>query len=790
MKRSTLSVFSLIGLLGALLHFTPFAHSAIHPFVAPQAIKTYVLYGYVPGEYVGKDRNTLVKAAVSIAGSVIVEVKETATPPASAFILKRDAASDYDVIYPGLFNLHNHTKQNVLSVWKDAKGQFQNRFEWRGWGNYKDAVSGNMNPWIGLGAPITCASFRYSELQAMALGTTYLQGPSSCVSNFAINRIEDSNSFLNYEKLPSVQAPTDLIYPNEMTFVWKEIVPIMMEKSGAKSFDDLLDRLKNESKAKDFSYEVGLQTVIKNYCPDLVKKFPILGNSDAVQAVSGKDAIAVLKISKNLDQNCRKDLEPSQWNKMRRYTYFIHPSIAGKKNLLSGKYSAIVAHLAEGRRLDPYNRMEFKLLRLLGLDKARVNLIHGVGVDEAGFRHMAERQMGLVWSPFSNHLLYNETVDIETAVKVSRGKLLIGLGSDWTPTGSRGTLEEAKMARRYLIQNRIDGIFSDENGRSISVDEAIYKMITSNPAKMLGHEGEAGTIAPKAAASLIVTSKLDANPYTNLVYYTDENQINLVIVDGKPVYGNLGYILQTEQEGITPGPVSGEYEDLGIYFPLINKMDPSSIRVNERFMKKLLSAADSDDDQDDTESLETKLNDEAASGSPRDGKITAKDKLDYLFEVGKAVSSTKRREAEIGLPEGSSCRFSGNERKVFVPVDSKVQNKLVEFAKTGLDLDKVRDIVLLLQGGMMTHSRNKWPSATPSAKKAAAQMFSPVYSCQDRPYLDRIGGSGFDATKLFSRYLEEEVIEQKRNRSTHRKNGGSETPRRMAESYGLTYSDL
>jgi len=119
-----------------------------------------------------------------------------------------------------------------------------------------------------------------------------------------------------------------------------------------------------------------------------------------------------------------------------------------------------------------------------------------------------------------------------------------------------------------------------------------------------------------------------------------------------------------------------------------------------------------------------------------------------------------------------------------------IWNNLVEFyQRTGMDLDRVGNIMILLQGGLMTHSRNKWSSPTSNAFRSSAQYLSPVYSCQDRNYLERIGGNGWDATRLFERYIGQEIIEERRNRPALRRMGGSEVPRRFAESYGLIYSE-
>ena len=76
-----------------------------------------------------------------------------------------------------------------------------------------------------------------------------------------------------------------------------------------------------------------------------------------------------------------------------------------------------------------------------------MNIVHGVALTKEELKKMADFKMGLVWSPFSNLLLYNETTDIVTAKKLG---VNIALGSDWTPTGSKSILEELKIARNFF----------------------------------------------------------------------------------------------------------------------------------------------------------------------------------------------------------------------------------------------------------------------------------------------------------------------------------------------------
>ncbi|MEK6626163.1 MAG: hypothetical protein AABY86_14425, partial [Bdellovibrionota bacterium] len=204
-RLSLLKTFGLAGILSVM------STSAL------AELGSAVLIGKVPGRYLtGKAINKsylskviiekgIIQSVTPITKNEIMGIQNGSQVP--VVVLGQAAQDKFDVIYPGLFDLHNHTKQNMLPLWGEAHGQFANRFEWRDWSHYTEAVSQNMNPWIkDYGTVVECAAFRWSELQAMVLGTTYLQGPSSCVSNFAIHHVEGGDGFL-YDKLNAAGEP-------------------------------------------------------------------------------------------------------------------------------------------------------------------------------------------------------------------------------------------------------------------------------------------------------------------------------------------------------------------------------------------------------------------------------------------------------------------------------------------------------------------------------------------------------------------------------------------------------
>ena len=62
----------------------------------------------------------------------------------------------------------------------------------------------------------------------------------------------------------------------------------------------------------------------------------------------------------------------------------------------------------------------------------------------------------MIWSPLSNLLLYGDTARVDVA---KRAGVRIGLGSDWSPSGSKNLLGELKIAWLYS-QHALGGLFS------------------------------------------------------------------------------------------------------------------------------------------------------------------------------------------------------------------------------------------------------------------------------------------------------------------------------------------
>ena len=122
------------------------------------------------------------------------------------------------------------------------------------------------------------------------------------------------------------------------------------------------------------------------------------------------------------------------------------------------KQHCLLLHLSEGTDLGAHKHFEHLQLQdgNWAITKALAG-IHCVALNNDDFKKMKSRKGSMVWSPLSNLLLYGKTADIASAVS---NNLLIGLGSDWSPSGSKNLFGELKVAR--LVSKEL-GILSKDS---------------------------------------------------------------------------------------------------------------------------------------------------------------------------------------------------------------------------------------------------------------------------------------------------------------------------------------
>jgi len=277
------------------------------------------------------------------------------------------------------------------------------------------------------------------------------------------------------------------------------------------------------------------------------------------------------------------------------------PLLALLSQMQSGQVDAWLVHLAEGvlngerRPGDPISsRDEFISLKDKGLLTDMTVIIHGTALEAQDFAEMraagTNRSDGsgdglgakLVWSPLSNLLLYGRTTDVYKALSAG---VLVSLGTDWSPSGSRNLLGELKVADIALRDSKVLGrsralvpelSMEGKHGwevakAEIALDRLLVDMVTQNPAKTLRWQDAVGSIKAGNVADIFVISKpchtrrpnLPSSPYRSLIDAT-ERDVRLVMVGGDPLVGERDLMNQLKP-GVTETIISSsEFYQKGV----------------------------------------------------------------------------------------------------------------------------------------------------------------------------------------------------------------------------------
>ncbi len=192
----------------------------------------------------------------------------------------------------------------------------------------------------------------------------------------------------------------------------------------------------------------------------------------------------------------------------------------------------LLLHLCEG--LDDKTRQHFEALQFPDGSWAindRLAGIHCAALTPEQFQIYGENGGAMVWSPLSNLLLYGDTARIQAAREAG---VLIAIGSDWSPSGSKNLLGEMKVA--HLVSEARGGVFTHEE---------IISMATINAARILKWDHLLGSIEAGKLADLLVVDNRQGDPYRRLIN-ARETSVSLVVIDGVPRYGQVGLMSRFE----------------------------------------------------------------------------------------------------------------------------------------------------------------------------------------------------------------------------------------------------
>ncbi len=185
------------------------------------------------------------------------------------------------------------------------------------------------------------------------------------------------------------------------------------------------------------------------------------------------------------------------------------------------KETCFLLHLSEGT--DAAARAHFTALRFApgewAVDKSLAG-IHCAALTAHDLAAYGSLKGALIWSPMSNLLLYGQTARVADAKQCG---VRIGLGSDWSPTGSKNLLGELKVAR--LVSSS-----------SMFTDAELVDMVTRTAAAILGWDAVLGSLEAGKRADLIALSGASGDPYRALIG-AKETDVRLVVIGGVPRFG-------------------------------------------------------------------------------------------------------------------------------------------------------------------------------------------------------------------------------------------------------------
>jgi len=425
------------------------------------------------------------------------------------------------IIFPGLIDLHNHFDYNTMPLWERPITQpWDNRHEWRhkNCKEYQDVIKNFYNfiikSWDNEKVAKVMRFLQFfSEVQAVSGGTTVLQEPSDIFYG-------DNPPKAEHMLMRSTGVPQDL----------------------------------------GFSLNQNVQSIIDFFKPNF--------DSDPD------------------DKKYIPPLDTSSWqikeavNSATQKTYFQEYLELLKKPVeyIKENSGGYLVHLAEGRAgnllkekgIDAYSKKEFEYLKenikkIPGYGEkvraSKLSIIHGCGIDlntSDNIRFIFECGIGLIWSPVSNLLLYDDTPDFFNKLY---GSVRLCLGSDWAPSGSKHLWDEGSFAQKYLLKHHPkDAVLSDK----------ILEMMTYNPALTL-NSNKLGDIKKGAFADFYIVSKnrrlyLDGAPLGDIFFYSDYHTVGTVI-NGNLIYGIKDLFDKWGQSGVSIACDGKEAKEHMVHIP-------------------------------------------------------------------------------------------------------------------------------------------------------------------------------------------------------------------------------
>jgi 5-methylthioadenosine/S-adenosylhomocysteine deaminase len=256
----------------------------------------------------------------------------------------------------------------------------------------------------------------------------------------------------------------------------------------------------------------------------------LLGGVTTSQGVKLSSNAGIQRFYRGIVRNVEQTDEPALPEAQARIPDLEAKDAKSFLSRLKKEASCFLLHLSEGLT-DPAQPLSAARKHFLALEVAPGEWalssvftgIHAAGLLPEDFDVLARHGSSIIWSPMSNLLLYGGTARVEAARQAG---VPIGLGSDWSPTGSKNLLGELKVAWLHS-QHALNGLFSKRD---------IVAMATREAARILKWDHLLGTIEAGKRADLLVIEGTTVDPYDALIG-AKETDIQLVMINGIARYG-------------------------------------------------------------------------------------------------------------------------------------------------------------------------------------------------------------------------------------------------------------
>ncbi|RYZ97273.1 MAG: hypothetical protein EOP11_22290, partial [Proteobacteria bacterium] len=442
-------------------------------------------------------------------------------------------------IFPGFIDLNAELSHGGSPLSALPRAQFRNRAEWY-YRPTKFYEAESSLPGIA-GPSQACAAVRWGEIRALTGGTAVARGLDkdslSCALNFGVSNLEAREEFAEGR----IYAEERAIIPSFMEKVFIPLLLPHLEKGASyeQAFRRMLDdkkinlwinnfrgetrNLPNALKlltGKDFdlSPEAMTSAEFAGIKPKLEQFF--LTGSHAMSPANARIQLAHTEkwifgdeqATGYLKANREEETAYEFFGKpgvlifdpaLRSYIGTFEPEIRAPivAALTSSETRAAFLNLGEGLRGDAYAREELYLARRLGYLRPGLVVVGGNAYGKKEFEELSAVDASLVWAPFSELLLYGDSLDVAQA-KAAGLNLTLATGNG--AAGAKNLLEQLKVARNYLDASP---------AREIS-NRDLVDMVTKNAARALRMEGQLGVVKPGAFANLtFLQCSAAKNPY-------------------------------------------------------------------------------------------------------------------------------------------------------------------------------------------------------------------------------------------------------------------------------------